>query len=127
MRGANPIKTRRARTLRQNSTNAEQTLWQRLRARQLDGLKFVRQEPIGPFVVDFICREQRLIVEVDGGQHADNARDRERDAFLPHIGYRILRFWNNEVLGNIGGVLERIHAVSQEPLTRIAGRSDLSP
>src|SRR6185503_10612437 len=79
MRGANLIKTARARRLRLNSTNAELRLWNRLRSRAIDGRKFVRQESIGPYVVDFVCRERRLVVEVDGGQHSDNAADRARD------------------------------------------------
>jgi very-short-patch-repair endonuclease len=70
----------------------------------------VRQEPIGPFVADFVCRERRLIVEVDGGQHADNKRDVQRDEWLVAHRYRVLRFWNNEVLGNMDGVLETIAA-----------------
>src|SRR6267154_1129048 len=82
MRGVNQVKTSRARRLRLNSTNAELRLWNRLRSRAIDGCKFVRQEPIGPYVVDFICRERRLIIEVDGGQHADNMRDRLRDQWL---------------------------------------------
>ena len=76
MRGENAVKTVRARRLRANSTDAERRLWNRLRARAINDCKFVRQEPIGPYVVDFVCREHRLIIEVDGGQHADNARDR---------------------------------------------------
>jgi very-short-patch-repair endonuclease len=68
----------------------------------------VRQEPIGPYVADFVCREQRLVIEVDGGQHADDKQDRVRDAWLAQHNYRVLRFWNNEVLGNMNGVLEVI-------------------
>jgi very-short-patch-repair endonuclease len=71
-------------------------------------LKFVRQEPIGPYVVDFICRERRLIVEVDGGQHAESKRDLIRDQWLVDHRYRVLRFWNNDVMMNIDGVLETI-------------------
>ena len=89
-------------------TKAEAALWYRLRSRRLNGFKFVRQEPIGPYTVDLICREHRLIIEVDGGQHADNARDAVRDEWLAEHNYRVLRFWNNEVLGNISGVLEAI-------------------
>jgi very-short-patch-repair endonuclease len=74
------------------------------------GFKFVRQEPIGPYYADFCCRERRLIVEVDGGQHADSAADRERDAELNGLGYRIVRIWNNDVLGNIEGVLQMLEA-----------------
>ena len=110
MRGVNQVKTSRARRLRLNSTNAELRLWNRLRSRAIDGCKFVRQEPIGPYVVDFICREKRLIIEVDGGQHADNKQDRVRDQWLTEHNYRVLRFWNNEVLGNTNGVLEVIAA-----------------
>src|SRR5947199_1965815 len=108
MRSGNEFKTERARGLRQSATDAESKLWYRLRSRQLNGRKFVRQEPIGPYTVDFICRDQRLIIEVDGGQHADNVRDAVRDKWLGNHNYRILRFWNNDVLGNIDGVLETI-------------------
>ena len=108
MRGANVVRTERSRRLRRDSTNTESKLWRRLKSRQLYGLKFVRQEPVGPFTVDFVCREQRLVVEVDGGQHADSKHDVERDRWLADHGYRVLRFWNNDVLGNIDGVLETI-------------------
>jgi very-short-patch-repair endonuclease len=101
-------KTGIARRLRQNSTIAEQRLWHRLRSRSLYGMKFVRQGPIGPYFVDFVCRERRLIVEVDGGQHCENAGDAVRDQWLNGHGYQVLRFWNNDVLGNIDGVLEAI-------------------
>ena len=83
-------------------------MWFRLRSRQLNGYKFVRQEPIGPFIVDLACRERRLVIEVDGGQHADNPRDVVRDKWLLDHKYRVLRFWNNDVLGNTAGVLEMI-------------------
>jgi very-short-patch-repair endonuclease len=97
MRGANPSKIARARRLRRDATDAELKLWNRLRARTINGFKFVRQEPIGPFFVDFICREQRLIIEVDGGQHATDKRDAIREQWLVDRGYRVLRFWNNDV------------------------------
>ncbi len=112
MRGAKLEKTRRARALRQSSTDAERSLWSRLRARQILQLKFVRQEPLGPYIADFLCRECRLIVEVDGSQHADSARDRARDQWLGAHGYRVLRFWNNDVINNIEGVLEEIAAAA---------------
>jgi very-short-patch-repair endonuclease len=108
MRGANESKTERARSLRSDSTDAEGTLWYRLRARRLSGYKFVRQEPIGPYTVDFICREHRLVIEVDGGQHADSQRNAVRDKWLADHNYRVLRFWNNEVSRNLAGVLETI-------------------
>ena len=86
-----------------------------VRDRRLSGFKFVRQEAIGPFIVDFVCRDRRLVVEVDGGQHADSAADAARDAFLASEGYRVMRFWNNDVLRNCDGVLTVIlEALLQE-------------
>src|SRR5690242_16569099 len=123
MRGPNEFKTERARRLRANSTKAELRLWRHLRARTLMGHKFVRQEPVGPYIVDFVCREQRLVIEVDGGQHATDKRDAIRDRWLAEHRYRVLRFWNNDVLGNTEGVLETIAAALPDervPLTRIA-------
>jgi very-short-patch-repair endonuclease len=96
--------------LRQRSTRAELALWRHLRDRRFAGFKFVRQEPIGPYFADFVCRERHLVVEVDGGQHADNAADAERDAAMRKLGYRAIRVWNNEVLGNIEGVLQMLKA-----------------
>jgi very-short-patch-repair endonuclease len=110
MRGPNAIRTERARRLRRNSTNAELVLWNRIRSRALYGFKFVRQEPIGPYTVDFVCRERCLVVEVDGGQHATDSRDAVRDKWLADHGYHVLRFWNNDVLRNTTGVLETITA-----------------
>ena len=110
MRGPNATKTRIVGRLRRNSTRAEQKLWRHLRSRSLGGFKFVRQEPIGPYVVDFICREKFLVIEVDGGQHADSQRDAVRDQWLTERRYRVLRFWNNEVLENIEGVWDTIFA-----------------
>ena len=105
MRGPDRKMTRIARRLRVNQTDAETVLWNRIRDRQIDGHKFVRQEPIGGFVCDFVCREKHLIVEVDGGQHNESATDAIRDRRLAEDGYRVLRFWNNDVLGNLEGVL----------------------
>jgi very-short-patch-repair endonuclease len=112
MRSAKVTKTAVARRLRKNSTFAERRLWKYLRSRELGGFKFVRQEPIGPYIVDFACREQRLVIEIDGGQHATSARDVVRDRWLADHRYRVLRFWNNEVLGNIEGVWETIFATA---------------
>src|SRR4026209_437888 len=99
----------KARTLRSNLTDAEQFLWQRLRYRQIEGHKFRRQRPVGPYIVDFVCVEVKLIIEVDGGQHSDNKTyDMVRDRWLEEEGYRVLRLWNNEVLKNIEGVIEII-------------------
>ena len=96
----------RAQALRSNPTDAEKALWRHLRRCQLDGYRFRRQQPIGPFVADFFCPEARLVVEVDGGQHAAQAdEDDKRTAWLESRGYRVVRYWNNEVLGNVEGVL----------------------
>src|SRR5215475_14776990 len=96
-----------ARRLRQNATTAEQRLWGRLRSRSLYRATFVRQEPIGPYTVDVVCRQHGL-VEVDGGQHSENKLDVVRDRWLRERGCCVLRFWNNDVIGNIEGVLEAI-------------------
>lgn len=102
-------KTSLARRLRKNSTQAERALWQQLRAARLNGHKFRRQQPIGRYLVDFVCFEARLIVEVDGGQHADQQPyDEKRTAWLKAERFRVLRFWNTEVLGNLEGVKEVI-------------------
>jgi very-short-patch-repair endonuclease len=98
-----------ARKLRGNSTDAENHLWRAIRSRQLNGFKFKRQTPFGPYVVDFICIEAKLIVEADGGQHAELAEeDAKRSAYFEAGGYQVLRFWNNEILQNLAGVLETI-------------------
>ncbi|MEX2127552.1 MAG: DUF559 domain-containing protein [Xanthobacteraceae bacterium] len=108
MRGPSRKKVRLERRLRRDATNAEVKMWLALRDRRLAGFKFVRQEAIGPYVVDFVCRAKRLVVEVDGGQHAESERDSKRDAALAARGFRVIRFWNNEVLQNRRGVLESI-------------------
>jgi very-short-patch-repair endonuclease len=98
-----------AKRLRRNQTDAERVLWLRLRNRRLNSLKFKRQVPIDRFVVDFCCAQARLIVELDGGQHATRvAEDMERTRILEAMGYLVLRFWNNDVLQNTNGVLEEI-------------------
>ncbi|MGY3485077.1 very-short-patch-repair endonuclease [Bradyrhizobium sp. USDA 4011] len=105
MRGRKEVSIRFARRLRANQTDAEIALWKRLRNRQIDGHKFARQVPIGDYICDFACREKQLVIEVDGGQHAGSVTDAIRDRYLAAEGYRVLRFWNNDVLGNIEGVL----------------------
>jgi very-short-patch-repair endonuclease len=92
--------------LRLTPTDAEIRLWSRLRRKQLEGFRFRRQHPIGPYVVDFFCAEAKLIVEVDGGQHADDSVTRTR--WLEARSYRVMRFWNNDVLANTEGVLATI-------------------
>ncbi len=98
-----------AKQLRQQPTKAEAKLWHRLRRKQVGGLRFRRQAPIGPYIVDFFCPNARLVVEVDGGQHADQrCYDNRRTEWLEERGYRMLRYWNNEVLENLEGVLAEI-------------------
>jgi very-short-patch-repair endonuclease len=94
-----------ARALRDNSTEAERKFWSRVRAYRLKGLKFRRQQPFGPYIVDFVCFEAEIVVELDGGQHFNCEEDRDRDAWLKTQGLRVLRFWNNEVLKNPDGVI----------------------
>jgi very-short-patch-repair endonuclease len=96
-----------AKSLRKKPTDAERFLWKHLRSNQVEGLKFRRQEPIGKYIVDFVCYEKRLIVEVDGGQHSSET-DMDRDAWLRTQGFKIQRVWNHEVLQNIEGVMEVI-------------------
>ena len=99
-----------AKSLRKKLTNTESFLWFHLQAKQLEGLKFRRQQPIGKYIVDFVCFGKKIIVEVDGGQHSEMDYDRERDEWLKREGFKVLRFWNNEVLNNITGVLEVIRS-----------------
>jgi very-short-patch-repair endonuclease len=108
VRGPDRKMTKIARRLRVNQTDAETVLWNRIRNRQTDGQKFVRQKAIGGYVCDFVCRERLLIIEVDGGQHSESVADVIRDGRLTADGYRVLRFWNNGVLGNLEGVLATI-------------------
>ena len=105
-----------ARRLRSDQTNPENRLWSRLRARQLEGFKFRRQHTIGPFVADFFCLEARLVIELDGSQHADHLEDDERRSeFLRDAGYTVLRIWNNEVISEIDEVLQRIADALERP------------
>jgi very-short-patch-repair endonuclease len=103
-----------ARHLRKNATDAERLLWSRLRRRQLGNWRFRRQRPIGPYVCDFVCLEASLIVELDGSQHAKQMTyDANRDAYLRHYGYRVLRFWNGDVMARMDNVLETIFEALQ--------------
>jgi adenine-specific DNA-methyltransferase len=105
----------RARELRNNPSDAERQLWMRLRYRQVDGAKFRRQAPIGPYIVDFVCFEKKLIVEVDGGQHGDRREaDEARTLGLARQGFRIVRFWNHEVLAETDAVLMVIQQALNE-------------
>jgi adenine-specific DNA-methyltransferase len=98
-----------ARRLRREETEWEHSLWERLRRRQLYGFKFRRQHPIGPFFADFFCPEAKLIIEIDGSQHADGLNlDKSRTEFLRNTGYDVLRFWNHEISSEIDAVMQRI-------------------
>ena len=99
----------RARALRNNPTEAEKALWSHLRYRQLDGYRFRRQGPIGNYIVDFVCLENRLVIELDGGQRLEsNSYDATRTSDLNSIGYSVIRSWNNQVLTEMDGVKEAI-------------------
>jgi very-short-patch-repair endonuclease len=102
------------RTLRKRQTEAESALWRHLRRRQLRGCKFRRQHPFEDYVLDFVCLERRVVVEADGGQHVESARDLARDRTLEAAGFTVLRFWNNDILGRIEDVLERIVRALEE-------------
>ena len=118
-----------AKTLRSRMTDAEHKLWYHLKNRNFYGFKFVRQAPIGPYIADFACREADLIVEVDGGQHSGSDHDARRDAVLAEHGYAVVRFWNNDVLANIEGVLTTLTLHLEKvpsPGLRFA-KPDLSP
>lgn len=97
-----------ARRLRREMTDAERKLWRALRAHRFRGLAFRRQAPLGPFIADFVCHSAKIVVEADGGQHSGSDADSRRDSWMEREGFRVLRFWNNEVLGNLEGVLDRI-------------------
>ena len=103
-----------ARSLRRNATDAERTLWRMLRNRRLNGRKFRRQQRMGRYIVDFVCQDARLVVELDGGQHANDTPERTQS--LEGAGYRVLRFWNNDVLNNLDGVLQTIETEVSERL-----------
>jgi very-short-patch-repair endonuclease len=121
MRGSRIPETRRARVLRQSQTQAEAVLWRALRGRRLDGLKFVRQEPIGPYFGDFVCRDEKLVVEIDGATHSTEAElrnDARRTEFLCAHGYRVVRFANEDIYRNLDGVLETIYARVNELKTK---------
>jgi adenine-specific DNA-methyltransferase len=103
------MQKKRSRNLRKNATEVEIRLWRYLRARRFESFKFRRQRPIGPYIVDFVCLERGLVIELDGGRHSESQDyDQRRDAYLERAGYRVVRFWNNDILQNIDGVLQTI-------------------
>ena len=104
-----PRTVQQAKKLRREMTDAERKLWLRLNLRRLGGVKFRKQVPVAPYIADFACLERRLIIELDGGQHDENkAKDEIRTRYLEAKGYRVLRFWNTDVMRNIDGVVEAI-------------------
>lgn len=106
-----------AKNQRKHSTDAEQLLWRCLRAKRMEGLKFRRQQPIGPYITDFVCFERKIVIEVDGGQHAEFVeKDRERDRWFKEQDYRVLRFWNHEVLSKTEAVLDAIRRTALNTL-----------
>jgi very-short-patch-repair endonuclease len=100
----------RARTMRHEPTEAERVMWNQLRSRRFEGLKFRRQFPIGRYIADFVCFSPRVVIECDGGQHADNTYDAERDAWFEAQGFRVLRFWNDAVVNETDGVVDTLLA-----------------
>ena len=116
-RGRQDLLRARAKAMRRAPTDAEHRLWQILRAKRLSGYKFKRQLPIDRYIVDFACLRHRLIVEADGAQHSDSASDDRRDAHLEAQGFRILRFWNNDIFNNEEGVLTSILNAFEQPLS----------
>jgi very-short-patch-repair endonuclease len=116
-----PGATDRARALRAGDTEPEYRLWGELRSRRLNGFKFARQIPIGPFLVDFVCRQRHLVIELDGSQHSDSTTDASRTAYLIRHGYSVLRFWNEEVLRERRAVLDTILAALQGELAPSPG------
>ena len=124
-RKRDPETSRRARSLRHGDNMAEAILWSELKARKLAGYKFVRQMPIGPYFADFACRSTRLIVELDGSQHADSEYDRKRDEYMRAKGYSVLRFWNTDALKQMRSVCETILAALEGRLAEDVISADL--
>jgi very-short-patch-repair endonuclease len=125
MRGAKPNTTIRARALRQYDNDSEAKLWSELRDRRLNGFKFVRQYPIGPYFADFACREKHLVVEIDGSQHAESANDEQRNRFMNESGWSVVRFWNTDVFSSIQSIIETIVAICEGRLTERVEAPDL--
>ena len=126
--------TQYSKQLRTDQTEAERALWHHIRGHRFLGLKFRRQKIIGPYIVDFICHERMLIIELDGGQHLDSSTDRERDAWLKSRGFTVLRFWNHDVLLKMDSVLEAIRLMlesdsvpSPQPWLRAPLRRERGP
>jgi very-short-patch-repair endonuclease len=126
-RGRKLVLRERAKQMRSQPTPAEHRLWQLLRAKRLSGYRFKRQLAIDHYIADFVCLQRRLIVEADGGQHSENKADARRDAYLKAQGFRILRFWNNDIFSNEEGVLTSILGALQAPLPARLRRASPPP
>ncbi|WP_269933521.1 endonuclease domain-containing protein [Aminobacter sp. HY435] len=131
-RGASSTPTRRsprhiarARELRHGDNIAEAALWNELKAKKLGGYKFSRQVPLGPYYADFVCRQARLVIELDGSQHAGSSHDARRDEFMHANGYSVLRFWSADTLKNVGAVCETILAALDGRLAEQVDASDM--
>ncbi|MBB4648282.1 very-short-patch-repair endonuclease [Aminobacter niigataensis] len=116
MRGPQPARTNRARSLRKADNDAEKALWLAIKNRQLGGAKFTRQLPIGSYFADFACREEHLVVELDGSHHAESVYDRSRDQFMLEHGWSVLRFWNVDALREVDKVVDTILAALEQRL-----------
>ena len=112
-RPAKPAHRIFARTMRGESTDAEHRLWQELRNRRLNGMKFRRQVPLAGYIVDFVCFEKRFVIEVDGSQHAENEKDLVRDTRLKELGFLVLRFWNDDIFNHLDSVCDRIVRIAE--------------
>ena len=119
MRGPQTARTNRARSLRNADNDAERALWSARKNRQLNGAKFTRQFSIGPYFADFACREEHLVVELDGSQHADSGYDRRRDQFMVEHGWSVLRFWNVDALKALDAVVDTILAALDRRLDAV--------
>jgi very-short-patch-repair endonuclease len=119
MRGPQTARTNRARSLRKADNDAERALWSVLQNRQLNGAKFTRQFSIGPYFADFACREEHLVIELDGSQHADSSYDRRRDQFMVDQGWSVLRFWNVDALKESEAVVDTILAALDRRLDAV--------
>jgi very-short-patch-repair endonuclease len=120
-----PEQNLRAKSLRNADNMAEALLWTELKGRKLNGYKFVRQFPIGPYFADFLCRERRLVVEVDGSQHSDSAYDARRDEYVRAEAYSVIRFWSTDVIKDREGVLRSIHTALAGELANDVTATDL--
>ena len=126
MRGPDEKATSRARALRQSDNEAEWKFWLEVRNRRLNGFKFVRQEPIGRYFADFACRELRLIVELDGGQHVEDPGDARRNVFMNAEGWSVARFWSHDVLAERDAVMETVLAICEGRITEPVRSRDFS-